>query len=119
MQLLLFLALVFLIASVIAAKKSTFSKKAKGGLFMVLAFLLALAWWYEAQSRQSSEENRLMISAFKQGKSLYCDGREISLDTFVFVNGTLSFIANNNNQNDRGVVIDLETCKLEKAKVNP
>lgn len=86
---------------------------------MVLAFLLALAWWYEAQSRQSSEENRLMISAFKQGKSLYCDGREISLDTFVFVNGTLSFIANNNNQNDRGVVIDLETCKLEKAKVNP
>lgn len=48
MQFLLFLALVFLIASVIAAKKSTFSKKAKGGLFIVLALLLALAWWYEA-----------------------------------------------------------------------
>jgi|APHig6443717497_1056834.scaffolds.fasta_scaffold55580_2 membrane protein implicated in regulation of membrane protease activity len=119
MQLLLFLALVFLIASVIAAKKSTFSRKAKGGLFIVLALLLILAWWYEARSRQNSEENRLMINAFKQGKSLYCDGREISSDSFVFVNGTLSFIANDKNQNDRGIVIDIATCKLEKTKVTP
>jgi len=116
MQLLLFLAFVFLIASVIAAKKSTFSKKAKGGLFAVIALLIALAWWYEVQNRHDSEENRLMISAFKQGKSLYCDGREISSDTFVFVSGTLSFIANDKNQNDRGVVIDMATCKLEKGK---
>ena len=119
MQLLLFLALIFLFASVIAAKKSTFSKKEKGGLFLLFAIIIALAWWYEVETRHESEENRLMISAFKQGKTLYCDGREISSDAFVFVSGTLSFIANDKNQNDRGVVIDMATCKMEKGKVNP
>jgi len=119
MQFLLFLAVLLLVVFVIYAKKSTFSKKAKAGLFIFLLILVGLAWRYEAQSRENSEENRMMISAFKQGKTLYCDGREISSSTFVFVSGTLSFIANDKNQNDRGIVIDMATCKLEKVKVTP
>ena len=119
MQFLLFLAVVLLVVSVIYAKKSTFSKKAKAGLFSFLVVLIGIAWWYEANNRENSEANRMMISAFKQGKTLYCDGREISLETFVFVSGTLSFIANDKNPNDKGIVIDMATCKLEKEKVTP
>jgi len=116
MQFLLFLAVVLIIVSVFYAKKSTFSQKAKVGFFIFLLLLIGIAWWYEAHNRENSEANRLMISAFKQGKTLYCDGREISSATFVFVNGTLSFIANDQNHNDKGIVIDLVTCKLEKVK---
>jgi len=119
MLLLLFLAVVFLVVFGIYAKKSTLSKKAKVGLFIALAFLIGLAWQYESQNRQNSEDNRLIINAFKQGKTLYCDGREISSATFVFVSGTLSFIANNKNPNDKGIVIDIDTCKLEQTKVTP
>lgn len=116
MQFLLFLAVVLLIVSVFYAKKSTFSQKAKASFFIFLVLFIGVAWWYEAQNRENSETNRLMISAFKQGKTLYCNGREISSVTFVFVNGTLSFIANDQNQNDKGIVIDLAACKLEKVK---
>ena len=119
MQFLLFLAVVLLVVSVIYAKKSTFSKQAKIGLFSFLIILIGLAWWYESYNRENSEANRLMISAFKQGKTLYCNGREISSHTFVFVSGTLSFIANDTNPNDKGIVIDMATCKLEKEKVTP
>lgn len=114
MQLLLFLAVAFLVVFGIYAKKSALSKKAKGGLLVALALLLTFAWWYEAHTSEATENNRLLISAFKQGKTLYCDGREISSATFVFVSGTLSFIANDKNQNDKGVVIDMATCKLER-----
>ncbi|KFL33319.1 MULTISPECIES: hypothetical protein [unclassified Sulfurospirillum] len=116
MQFLLFLAVVLLVVSVLYAKKSTFSHKAKIGLFLFLVVFIGIAWWYEAHNRENSESNRMMISAFKQGKTLYCDGREISLETFVFVSGTLSFIANDKNPNDKGIVIDMATCKLEKVK---
>ena len=119
MQFLLFLAVVLLVVSVIYAKKSTFSKKAKIGFFIFLIILIGVAWWFEANNRENSEANRLMISAFKQGKTLYCNGREISSHTFVFVSGTLSFIANDTNPNDKGIVIDMATCKLEKEKVTP
>lgn len=114
MQFLLFLAVAFLIVFGIVAKKSALSQKAKGGLLVILALLLTFAWWYEAQTSEQTEHNRLLISAFKQGKTLYCDGREISSSTFVFVSGTLSFIPNDKNKNDKGVVIDMVTCKLER-----
>lgn len=114
MQLLLFLAVAFLIVFGMYAKKSALSKKAKGGLFIAIVFFLMFAWWYEAHTSQNTEHNRLLISAFKQGKTLYCDGRAISSETFVFVSGTLSFIANDKNKNDKGVVIDMVTCKLER-----
>lgn len=114
MQFLLFLVLVLLLVSVFYAKKSTLPKKAKGSLFIVLALLVGLAWWYEAENRQNSEESRLLISAFKQGKTIYCSGKEISSAMFVFVNGTLSFIPNDKNKNDKGVVIDIATCTLER-----
>lgn len=119
MQFLLFLAVVLLVVSVIYAKKSTFSKQAKIGFLSFLVVLIGVGWWFEAHNRENSEANRLMISAFKQGKTLYCDGREISSSTFVFVSGTLSFIANDKNPDDKGIVIDMATCKLEKEKVTP
>ncbi|WP_333803371.1 hypothetical protein [Sulfurospirillum sp.] len=113
MQLLLFLAVAFLIVFGLYAKKSALSKKAKVGLGVAFALLALFSWWYEGHTRENTEHNRLLISAFKQGKTLYCDGREISSATFVFVSGTLSFIANDKNKNDKGVVIDMVTCKLE------
>ncbi|WP_263831957.1 hypothetical protein [Sulfurospirillum oryzae] len=113
MQLLLLLAVAFLIVFVMYAKKNALSKKAKVGILAALALLIAFAWLYEAKSTQNSEQNRLLINAFKQGKTLDCEGKEISSATFVFVSGTLSFIPNDKNQNDKGVVIDILTCKMK------
>jgi len=119
MQFLLFLAVAFLVVFGVYAKKSTLTKKAKIALLIALAHIIGFAWWYESYSAQESEQNRAMISAFKQGKTLYCADKEISAATFVFVSGTLSFIPNDKNKNDKGIVIDMATCKLEKVKVTP
>jgi hypothetical protein len=96
------------------AKKSTLPKKAKIALLVTLVLIIGFAWWYESYNAKESEQNRAMISAFKQGKTLYCEGREISSATFVFVSGTLSFIPNDKNKNDKGVVIDMATCTIER-----
>ena len=104
----------FLIVFGLYAKKSTLPKKAKIALLVTLVLIIGFAWWYESYNAKESEQNRAMISAFKQGKTLYCEGREISSATFVFVSGTLSFIPNDKNKNDKGVVIDMATCTIER-----
>lgn len=65
MQLLLVLAVVFLVVFGIYAKKSTFSKKAKVGLVLALAIFILFAWMYEANTAHQSEQNRLMIDRWQ------------------------------------------------------
>lgn len=114
MPLLIFLALVILIGFIWYAKKETLSKKAKRGLLLLIVLLMGSAWWYEYSAYQKSEHNRLMLSAFKQGKTLQCGDVEVSYREFVFVSGTLSFIPNDQNQRNKGVVIDMARCKIEQ-----
>ena len=114
MQFLLFIVVVMIFSLFWYAKKSAMSKRKKWTLFILLAVLIKVGVIYEWHLSQKSAQNRAMISAFKQGKTLYCEGREISSATFVFVSGTLSFIPNDKNKNDKGVVIDMATCTIER-----
>ena len=114
MPLLIFLALVILVGFIWYAKKETLSKKAKLGLLLLIALLIGSAWWYELSVSKKSEHNRTMLSAFKQGKTLQCGDIKVTYREFVFVSGTLSFIANDQNQHYKGVVIDMARCKIEQ-----
>lgn len=115
MQFALFLAVLILFGSVWYSKKESLSLRMKLGMVGIVIILIALAAGYEMRQSQMNEYNRMIISAFKQGKTLYCgdSGVEVNSTTFIFVSGTLSFIPSDENKKDQGMVIDTFTCKTK------
>ncbi|MBP6497208.1 MAG: hypothetical protein KA253_00895 [Campylobacteraceae bacterium] len=114
MQFLIFITLVAILSIGFFAKKTTLSKKAKMIIILLVGHAIMFAWLYELNNQRVSENNRVVLNAFKQGKTIYCDGIELTSKDFIFVSGTLSFIANDKNQNQKGLVIDISTCKMDK-----
>lgn len=114
MQFLIFITLVAILSMGFFAKKTTLSKKAKMIIILLVGHAIMFAWLYELNNQRVSENNRVVLNAFKQGKAIYCDGIELTSKDFIFVSGTLSFIANDKNQNQKGLVIDISTCKMDK-----
>ena len=114
MQFLIFFTVIAILSVLLFAKKTTLSKKAKMVIILLVGHAIMFAWLYELNNQRVSENNRSVLNAFKQGKTIYCEGLELSSKDFIFVSGTLSFIANDKNQDQKGVVIDISTCKTEK-----
>ena len=114
MQFLIFITVIAILSVLLFAKKTTLSKKAKMVIILVVGHAVMFAWLYELNNQRVSENNRSVLNAFKQGKTIYCEGLELSSKDFIFVSGTLSFIANDKNINQKGLVIDIATCKTEK-----
>lgn len=114
MQWLIFFTALGLVVALIFAKKETLSKKAKIAIILLVGHAIMFAWLYELNSSNVSENNRAVLNAFKQGKVVYCGEIEVTSDNFIFVSGTLSFIPSNKNTNQKGVVIDIATCKTTK-----
>ena len=113
MQFLIFVAIVLFLGTFLYAKKSVLSKRNKGILVGLILLSLLLGTLYEWNASEQSAHNRDVINAYKQGKTLMCDEKEISNKTFLFVSGTLSFIPNDSNKNDKGVVIDIQKCSIK------
>ena len=109
MQFLIFITLVAILSIGFFAKKTTLSKKAKMVIILLVGHAIMFAWLYELNNQRVSENNRVVLNAFKQGKTIYCDGIELTSKDFIFVSGTLSFIANDKNQNQKGLVIEITT----------
>lgn len=114
MQFLIFLTVAGLLSAIFFARKETLSRKEKIIIFLVLGAVVLSGWAYEVSTTKTNEKNRAVLNAFKQEKVIYCNGIEISSENFIFVNGTLSFIANKKNSKQKGLVIDIATCKMDK-----
>ena len=113
MQFLLLIVVVMIFSLFWYAKKSAMSKRKKWTLFILLVILVKVGVIYEWHLSQKSAHNREMINAFKQGKTLVCQDKEINNQTFLFVSGTLSFIPNDTNKHDKGVILDIANCTLK------
>lgn len=112
MQLLIFIAIVLILLSLFFAKNESFSVKGKIAFAVSMLVLIALGWVYQSNVSTQTEQNREVLSAFKQGKTLMCGEIEVSKKMFIYVSGTLSFVPNDKNVAHRGIVIDIETCTV-------
>lgn len=112
MQVLVFLTIVALLGALFFAKKETLSKKAKVVIVLLIGHAILFAWLYELNTYRVSENNRAVLNAFKQGKSIYCGELDVNSAEFIFVSGTLSFIPNDKNKSQQGLVIDIATCEI-------
>ena len=90
MQFLIFITLVAILSIGFFAKKTTLSKKAKMIIILLVGHAIMFAWLYELNNQRVSENNRVVLNAFKQGKTIYCDGIELTSKDFIFVS-VLSF----------------------------
>ena len=113
LQFLMFVTVLALVGAIFYAKSAALPRKAKWILFLILGHVIGFGWLYELNNSHQSEQNREILSAFKQGKTLTCKEVEVNNKTFIYVSGTLSFIPKDTNEKHKGVVLDIVTCKLK------
>ncbi len=115
MQIILFFIVVVLIIILFAIIKSNFSLKNKLVFFFILFSLILSAFVYEAKLSDKEDRNRVVINAFNQGKSIYCENNEVNSSYFLLNFGTLSFVPKEDKTEFKGVVYPVEKCsKIHK-----
>lgn len=113
LQFLIFITILALFGAIFYAKSEALSRKSKWILFLILGHVIGFGWLYELGITNQSEQNREILTAFKQGKTLTCKEIDVNNKTFIYVSGTLSFIPKDTNEKHKGLVLDIVTCKLK------
>ncbi len=110
MQILLFLLLVLAVLVVFVSTRDSLTKNSK--IYLILSFILivVLGWIFNYYSSKTAEHNREIVLAYEQGKPIECQGYSVNSKDFVYVSGTLSFVAKDNKTELKGVVLDISTC---------
>lgn len=112
-QFLIFITIVAIFGAIFYAKSEALNRKSKIATLLIIGHAIGFGWFYELNNANQSEHNREVLSAFKQGKTLTCKEVEVNNKTFIYVSGTLSFIPKDTNENHKGLVLDIVTCKLK------
>ena len=111
MQIILFLLLVLAVLVIIVSKKESLSNSTKISIIASLILVFVAGWIYTVYNQKIAQNDRDIINAYEQGKTLSCGKYRVNSDKFIFVNGTLSFIAKESIKELKGVVIDISTCR--------
>jgi predicted PurR-regulated permease PerM len=109
------LGIVFLIVlAFVISKLEILSPRAKTLIFTLLMTTLATAILYEFMVSKTQQQNRQLINAFSQGKTLICKDQQITTDNFTIERGTSSFMAKQGKTDIAGIIYAIEDCKLSK-----
>ena len=111
MQIILFLLLVLAILLIFVSKKEALTNSIKIYLIASLLLIFFAGWVYTLYNQKKAKSEREIINAFEQGKTISCGGYKVNSKNFIFVNGTLSFVAKENIKDLKGVVIDISACE--------
>jgi hypothetical protein len=112
MQIIAFLVLLVVFGALMLIDKEAIEPRIKWSLMAVLGVLILLAIAYESTVSQTQEEHRQLINHFQQGEALICDDRKVTIEEFVYENGTASFVAKKEILPLRGVVVPLKNCEV-------
>lgn len=88
-------------------------KKPLIALLVVAIIILASA--YATLQKQRAKREAHLITLFRQGKTLECQGLKVSEREFNLVSGTLSFVGKARTPH-HGVTISLDSCDEPKGK---
>ncbi len=111
MQIVLFLLLLLAVLVIIVSKKESLSNSTKISIIVSLTLVIVAGWLYTVYNQKSAQNDRDIINAYEQGKTLNCGDYEVNNKNFIFVSGTLSFVAKESVKELKGVVVDISTCK--------
>jgi len=111
MQIILLLLLILAILLMFLSKKNSFTKRTKIYIIISLALVFTAGWLFTIYNQNIAKNEREIINAYQQGKTLTCGNYKVNISSFVFVSGTFSFIARDDKKELKGIVIDISTCK--------
>jgi formate hydrogenlyase subunit 3/multisubunit Na+/H+ antiporter MnhD subunit len=111
MQIILFLLLVLAVLLIFVSKKDSLAKTTKIYIIISLVLVLVAGWLFTLYNQNTAKNGREILNAYEQGKTITCDNYKVDINSFIFISGTLSFVAKEDNKEYKGVVIDISTCK--------
>lgn len=111
MQIILFLLLILAVLLVFVSKKDSLAKTTKIYIIVSLVLVFAVGWLFTMYNQNVAKHDREIVNAYEQGKTLTCGNYKVDKKSFIFVSGTLSFVAKEDKKELKGVVIDISTCK--------
>ena len=111
MQIVLFLLLLLAILVIIVSKKESLPNTTKVYIIISLLLVVVAGWAYTEYNQKTAQSDTDIINAYEQGKTIKCGNYKVNSDNFVFVSGTLSFVAKESVKELKGVVIDISTCR--------
>ena len=111
MQIILFLLLILAILLIFVSKKESLTNSIKVYIISSFVLIFFAGWLYTFYNQKIAHNEREIINAFEQGKTITCGDYKINSNSFIFVSGTLSFVARENIKDLKGVVVDISTCK--------
>ena len=71
---------------------TTFDIYQQMSIAVVILSIMAIAVMYNEYSKQESQKIRNATLKYKQGKTLYCDGKEVNATNYTLSIGTYTFI---------------------------
>ncbi len=115
MQIVLFLILILLVAILLVSKKESMSKNTKISIYLSIAFISLVLYFYENFMTKTNLHNREIVNAFKQGKSLVCKEYDnVNKREFIYVSGTQTFIPKSGIETLEGLIVRVKTCKVKE-----
>ena len=111
MQIVLFLLLILALLVIFVSKKESLSNSMKISIVLSLVLVFIAGWLYTLYNQKTALGEREIINAFEQGKTLNCGNYKVNNTDFIFVSGTLSFVAKESVKELKGVVVDISTCR--------
>ncbi len=111
MQIILFLLLILAVLLIFVSKKESLTTSVKIYIILSLVLIFLAGWLYTLYNQKTAQNEREIINAYEQGKTITCGDYKVNSNSFIFVSGTLSFVAKEDRKDLKGVVVDISTCK--------
>ncbi|MDR2081057.1 MAG: hypothetical protein LBP54_04140 [Campylobacteraceae bacterium] len=101
--------LLFILIFILYSKSGRFTLAKRIIVGALIVLLVGIIVFYEISYTKRSKQNRELLDAFVQNKTLVCEEREITAGNFTFVGGTQVFTLK-----DRGeIIISIDNCKVK------
>jgi hypothetical protein len=113
MQIILGVVFLFLLI-LLLSKSDILTPHSRNIILAILSTIVIFAVIYEYLISKGEENNRVLINAFMQGKSLTCKGAIVTQKDYTLERGTLSFMAKDEKREIVGTIYSVEDCKLKE-----
>ncbi|MCH9813368.1 MAG: hypothetical protein K0U47_05425 [Epsilonproteobacteria bacterium] len=114
MQIILGIIFLIIVVAFLLSKTDIMTPRTKTILFTVVMTIVSAAILYEFMFSKKEQNNRVLINAFKQGKTLQCKEVDVNQSNYLLETGTLSFMAKNTNKEIIGTIYAIEDCILKE-----
>ncbi len=112
MQIVIGIIILIVLLTLLAARMEAISHQRKMQILKLVALIFALLWLYETYVDSGDARTRALYIAFKQGKTLVCDGQKVTPAHFYFETGTESFVSTEEEGPLSGLVYPASQCEI-------